>query len=77
VLVPLDLMARLAAPVPPSRTHLTRFHGVPAPHSKLRTVPQPYQPELPLGRGRRRRCPVSFNTEGRAFLLADEATGCG
>ena len=35
VLDPLDLMARLAALVPPPRMHLTRFHGVFAPHSKL------------------------------------------
>lgn len=36
VIEPLDLMARLAALVPPPRMHLTRFHGVFAPHSKLR-----------------------------------------
>jgi hypothetical protein len=35
VLEPLDLMARLAAPVPPPRMHLRRFHGVFARHSKL------------------------------------------
>ena len=35
VLEPLDLMTRLAALVPPPRMHLTRFHGVFAPHSKL------------------------------------------
>ena len=38
VLEQLDLMARLAALVPPSRMHLTRFHGVFAPHSKLITL---------------------------------------
>jgi hypothetical protein len=36
VLEPLDLMARLAALVPPPRRHLTRYHGVVAPHSRLR-----------------------------------------
>jgi hypothetical protein len=36
VLDPLDLMARLAALVPPPRMHLTRFQGVFAPHSKLK-----------------------------------------
>lgn len=36
VLEPLDLMARLAALVPPLRMHLTIYHGVSAPHS---TVP--------------------------------------
>lgn len=41
VLDPLDLVARLAARVPPLRMHLTRFHGVFAPHSKLRVVVTP------------------------------------
>jgi Putative transposase len=34
VLDSLDLTVRLAAWVPPPRMHLTRFHGVFAPHSK-------------------------------------------
>jgi hypothetical protein len=38
VLEPLDLMARLAALVPPPRMHLRRFHGVFAPHRKLRAA---------------------------------------
>jgi len=41
VLEPLDLMARLAALVPPPRRHLTRFHGVFAPHSRLRAAVTP------------------------------------
>jgi hypothetical protein len=41
VLDPLDLMARLAALVPPRRMHLTRFHGVFAAHSKLRAAVRP------------------------------------
>jgi len=41
VLEPLELMARLAALVPPPRMHLTRFHGVFAPHSKLRVLVTP------------------------------------
>ena len=41
VLEPLDLMARLAALVPPPRMHLTRYHGVFAPHSKLRAAMTP------------------------------------
>lgn len=41
VLEPLDLMARLAALVPPPRMHLTRFHGVFAPHSGLRAAVTP------------------------------------
>jgi len=34
-------MARLAALVPPPRMHLTRFHGVFAPHSRLRALITP------------------------------------
>ena len=45
MLEPLDLMARLAALVPPPRMHLTRYHGVFAPHSKLRAA------ITPAGRG--------------------------
>jgi hypothetical protein len=41
-----DLMARLSALVPPPRMHLTRYHGVFAPHSQLRAA------ITPAGRGR-------------------------
>ena len=41
VIEPLDFMARLAALVPPLRMHLTRYHGVFAPHSKLRAAVTP------------------------------------
>jgi len=41
VLEPLDFMARLAALVPPPRMHLTRYHGVFAPHSRLRAAVTP------------------------------------
>ena len=41
VIEPLDFMARLAALVPPPRMHLTRYHGVFAPHSKLRAAVTP------------------------------------
>ena len=34
-------MSRLAALVPPPRMHLTRFHGVFAPHNKLRAAVTP------------------------------------
>jgi hypothetical protein len=34
-------MARLAALVPPPRMHLTRYHGVFAPHSELRAAVTP------------------------------------
>jgi len=41
VIEPLDFMARLAALVPPPKMHLTRYHGVFAPHSKLRAAVTP------------------------------------
>ena len=41
VLEPLDLMGRLAALVPPPRMHLTRYHGVFAPHSRYRAAVTP------------------------------------
>jgi hypothetical protein len=46
MLEPLDLIARLAALVPPPRMHLTRYHGVFAPHSRLRAA------VTPAGRGK-------------------------
>jgi hypothetical protein len=45
VLEPLDFIARLAALVPPPRVHLTRYHGVFAPHAALRAA------ITPAGRG--------------------------
>ena len=38
---PLDFLARLAVLVSPPRMHLTRYHGVIAPHSKLRAAVTP------------------------------------
>jgi hypothetical protein len=57
VLEPLDLMARLAALVPPPRMHLTRYHGVFAPHSKLRAA------VTPAGRGRGGKPPAEQGVE--------------
>lgn len=34
---PLEFLEKLAALVPPPRAHLTRFHGVLAPHAKIRS----------------------------------------
>ena len=45
VFEPLDFLARLAALVPSPRAHLTRYHGVFAPHSRLRPL------ITPAGRG--------------------------
>jgi len=53
VLEPLDFLARLAAVVPPPRMHLTRYHGVFAPHHALRAA------VTPAGRGRGARPGVS------------------
>ena len=47
VFAPLDFMARLAALVPKPRAHLTRYHGVFAPHSRWRAE------VTPAGRGHR------------------------
>ena len=46
VVEPLDGMARLAALVPKPRVHLTRYHGVFAPHSRWRAE------VTPAGRGK-------------------------
>ena len=41
LLEPLDFLARLASLVPPPRAHLTRYHGVFAPHAALRAAITP------------------------------------
>jgi hypothetical protein len=46
ILEPLDLLARLAALVPPPHIHLIRYHGTFAPHHALRAA------ITPAGRGR-------------------------
>ena len=43
-LSPLEFMQRLAALVPRPRLHLIRFHGVLAPHAKLRAPVVPQEP---------------------------------
>jgi len=48
VFEPLDFLARLAALVPKPRVHLTRYHGVFAPHSPWRAA------IMPAGRGSRK-----------------------
>jgi hypothetical protein len=60
VIEPLDLMARLAALVPPRRMHLTRYHGVFAPHSTLRAAVTPAH----LGMGAPRQ-PVGASDPGK------------
>jgi hypothetical protein len=46
VFEPFDLIARLLAAVPPPRFHMLRYHGVLAPHSKLRSAVTPEPPEF-------------------------------
>ena len=48
-LSPMQFMGRLAALIPPPRSHLTRFHGIFAPHSKHRgrIVPAPLETATP------------------------------
>ena len=62
VLEPLDLMARLAALVPPPRMHLTRLHGVFAAHSKLRAAVTPAH----RGTGAARQPPAELGTAAQA-----------
>jgi hypothetical protein len=65
VLEPLDLMARLAALVPPPRMHLRRYHGVFAPHSSLRAAITPARP----GVARARRTPRGVPTTRQPHAL--------
>ena len=44
--IPLDFIARLVATIPPPRFHMTRFHGVLAPHCALRPLVVPVQEPL-------------------------------
>ncbi|MCW5581627.1 MAG: transposase, partial [Luteimonas sp.] len=46
VISPLEFMQGLAALVPRPRLHLIRFHGVLAPHAKLRPLVVPQGPEV-------------------------------
>lgn len=59
VLEPLDFIARLAALVPPPRMHLTRYHGVFAPHSRLRAAITPAHRGKGGASRRRKRAPTS------------------
>jgi hypothetical protein len=47
VMTPMQLLARLAALVPPPWHPLIRFYGVWAPHSRWRSLVVPAKPELP------------------------------
>jgi hypothetical protein len=58
-------MARLAALVPPPRMHLTRYHGVFAPHSSLRAAITPAQ----RGKGKKL---ARAATDGESRVDSDE-----
>lgn len=47
VMSPLELLEKIAAIIPRPRVHLTRFHGVLAPHYTHRKMIVPKQPEVP------------------------------
>jgi Putative transposase len=67
VMSPREFLQRLAALVPRPRLHLTRYHGVPAPNSKLRAWVVPRGPQTSADSGQasedegeprcRHRCP--------------------
>jgi hypothetical protein len=67
-LEPLDFIARLAALVPPPRRHLTRYHGVFAPNSRLRAL------ITPAGRGSGKQ---RHRQQGARRREAKAATPCG
>ena len=50
VFSPMEFLEKLASLVPPPRIHLTRFHGILAPHSKYRKLVVPLKPEEKLER---------------------------
>jgi hypothetical protein len=47
VFSPLEFLEKLAALVPPPRIHLTRFHGILAPHSRWRSFVVPEKEDVP------------------------------
>jgi len=73
VLEPLDLMARLAALVPTPRMHLTRYHGVFAPHSNYRAAVTPAQ----RGRSSLRRYCRTWSVRRRSSIRASCRSGRG
>lgn len=62
VFSPLEFLEKLAALVPPPRAHLTRFHGILAPHAKARSkvVPKPEAKKAEGGREVPRKARISW-----------------
>jgi hypothetical protein len=54
VFPPVDFLRRLATLIPPQRSHLTRFHGVFAPHHAFRAAVIPVAAEVTAPKGCRR-----------------------
>jgi ribosomal protein S27E len=77
VLEPLDLMARLAALVPPPRMHLTRFHGVLAPHSKCRAAVRSRSLPASKSRGSSRRSSGTLSARQRSRIGPSCRSGRG
>jgi Putative transposase len=68
VMTPLELLARLAALVPPPRYPLVRYHGVLAPRSAWRreVVPRPPKDSNAAGAGPKKACSPSSSEEPAA-----------
>lgn len=67
VFSPMEFLEKLAALVPPPRAHLTRFHGVLAPNSKIRSKVVPKKKENP--EAEECKVPVTSNRISWAKLL--------
>ena len=65
VFSPIEFIEKLAALVPPPRAHLTRFHGVLAPHAKIRSLVVPKKPKAPI------ELPVAANDTAKAESQKD------
>ena len=76
MLDPLDFLARLAAPIPPPKFHMLRYHGVLAAHAKDRApvvprpAPEPSEPaQLRLAfDGKVKKLEVEPDTKGTSRL---------
>ncbi len=73
---PVEFLRRLATLIPPPRTHLTRFHGVFAPHHAFRAAVIPAAPEVTAPRRCRRFDWAALMK--RVFAVDElECDGCG
>ncbi|MBN2527265.1 MAG: transposase [Deltaproteobacteria bacterium] len=80
ILSPDELIEKLAALVPPPRQNLLRYHGVLAPHSKMRLAVVPKKPdtkELEKTRGKSKNRLLWAALLARTFNLQVEVCSCG